>query len=128
MPSFKWRRNNFPSISKICVLALSSCMFFTPHASLLDKVWMLLHHLWEILNLMHGEPVDHATAIGSSEGPMQKKCQHSKFQVRFFEPLEVPLESIDERGDFDRHDMSEHDEPDPGTSIDDSREEHSVGA
>ena len=44
MPSFKWRRNNFPSISKIYVLALSSCMFFTPRASSLDEVWMLLHH------------------------------------------------------------------------------------
>ena len=77
---------------------------------------------------MRGEPVDPATAIGSSEGPMQKKCRHSKVQVRLFEPPEVPLESIDERGDFDRHDMPEHDEPEPGTPHDDSREEHSVGA
>jgi hypothetical protein len=54
---------------------------------------------------VRGEPVDPATAIGSSEGPMQKKGRHSKVQVRLFEPPEVPLESIDERGDFDRHDM-----------------------
>jgi hypothetical protein len=49
----------------------------------------------------------------------------------------VPLESIDERGDFDWHDMPEHDEPERGTPHDepergtphdDSREEHSVGA
>ena len=48
--------------------------------------------------------------------------------MRLFEPLEVPLESIDERGDFDRHDMPEHDEPEPGTPHDDFGEEHSVGA
>ena len=48
--------------------------------------------------------------------------------MRIFEPPEVPLESIDERGDFDRHDMAEHDEPEPGTPHDDSGEEHSVGA
>jgi hypothetical protein len=59
---------------------------------------------------------------------MQKKGRHSKVQVRLFEPPEVPLESIDERGDFDRHDMPEHDEPEPGTPHDDSGEEHSVGA
>jgi hypothetical protein len=59
---------------------------------------------------------------------MQKKGRDSKVQVRHFEPLEVPLESIDERGDFDRHDMPEHDEPEPGTPHDDSRKEHSVGA
>jgi hypothetical protein len=48
-------------------------------------------------------------------------------KVRLFEPPhEVPLESIDERGDFDRHDMSEHDEPEPGTPHDDSGEEHSA--
>jgi hypothetical protein len=70
-----------------------------------------------------GEPLDPATAIGSSEGPMQKKGRHSKVKVRLFEPPEVPLESIDERGDFDRHD-----EPEPGTPHDDSGEEHSVGA
>jgi hypothetical protein len=50
------------------------------------------------------EPADPATAIGSSDGPMQKKCRHSKVQVRLFEPPEVPLESIDERNDFDQHD------------------------
>jgi hypothetical protein len=77
---------------------------------------------------VHGEPVDPATAIGSSEGPMQKKGRHSKVQVRLFEPPEVPLESIDEQGDFDRHDMLEHDESEPGTPHDDSGEEHSVGA
>jgi hypothetical protein len=77
---------------------------------------------------MRGEPVDPATTIGSSEGPMQKKGQHSKVQVRLFEPPEVPLESIDERGDFDWHDMPEHDEPELGTPHDNSREEHSVGA
>jgi hypothetical protein len=77
---------------------------------------------------VHGEPIDPATAIGSSEGPMQKKGRHSKLQVRIFEPPEVPLESIDERGDFDRHDMLEHDEPEPGTPHDESIEEHSVGA
>jgi hypothetical protein len=48
--------------------------------------------------------------------------------VRIFEPPEVPLESIDERGDFDWHDMPEHDEPELGTPHDNSREEHSVGA
>ena len=77
---------------------------------------------------MHGEPVDPTIARGSSEGPMQKKGQHSKVQVRLFEPHEVPLECIDERGDFDRHDMPEHDELEPGTPHDDSKEEHSVGA
>lgn len=77
---------------------------------------------------MHGGPVDPATAIGSSEGPMQKIGRHSKVQVRIFEPPEVPLESIDERGDFDWHDMPEHDEPEPGTPHDDFGEEHSVGA
>ena len=49
-------------------------------------------------------------------------------KVRLFEPPEVPLESIDEWGDFDRHDMPEHDELEPGTPHDDSGEEHSVGA
>jgi hypothetical protein len=49
-------------------------------------------------------------------------------QVRLFEPPEVPLESIDEKGDFDRHDMPEHDELEPGTPHDDFREEHSVGS
>ena len=77
---------------------------------------------------MHGEPVDPATTIGSSEGPVQKKGWHSKVQVRLFGPPEVPLKSIDEWGDFDRHDMLEHDEPEPGTPHDDFREEHSVGA
>jgi hypothetical protein len=77
---------------------------------------------------MHGEPVDPSTAIGSSEGPMQKKGRHSKVKVRLFEPPEVPLESIDEQGDFDWHDMPEHDESEPGTPHDDFREEHSVGA
>jgi hypothetical protein len=48
--------------------------------------------------------------------------------VRLFEPPEVPLESIDERGDFDRHDMPEHDELKPKTPHDDFGEEHSVGA
>ena len=88
------------------------------------------------------ELVDPATAIGSSDGPMQKKCRHSKVKVRLFEPPEVPLESIDEwgdfdqhdmsehdeQGDFDRHDMSEHDDSKPGTPYYDSGEEHSVGA
>jgi hypothetical protein len=68
------------------------------------------------------EPVDPATAIGSSDGPMQKKCRHSKVQVRLFEPPEVPLESIDERNDFDRHDTPEHDEPEPGTPHDSGEE------
>ena len=77
---------------------------------------------------MRGEHVDPTTAIGSIEGPMQKQGQHRKVQVRLFEPLEVPLKCIDERGDFDRHDMSKHDEPEPGTPHDNSREEHSVGA
>jgi hypothetical protein len=49
-------------------------------------------------------------------------------QVRLFEPPEVPLESIDEWGDFDQHDMLEHDEPEPGTPHDDFVEEHIVGA
>ena len=78
---------------------------------------------------MHGEHVDPATAIGSIEGPMQKKGRHNKVQVRIFEPPhEVPLESIDERGDFDQHDMPEHDVPELGTPHDDFGEEHSVGA
>jgi hypothetical protein len=59
---------------------------------------------------------------------MQKKVRHRKVLVRLFEPLEVPLESIDEQGDFDRHDMPEHDELELGTPHDDSGEEHSVGA
>ena len=77
---------------------------------------------------MCGELVDPVNVIGSSEGPMKKKGRHSKVQVRLFEPLEVPLESINEWGDFDWHDMLEHDEPKPGTPHDDSGEEHSVGA
>jgi hypothetical protein len=77
---------------------------------------------------VRGELVDPATAIGRSEGPMQNKGRHSKVQVRLFEPPEVPLKSIDELGDFDRHDMSKHDELEPRTPHDDSREEHSVGA
>ena len=77
---------------------------------------------------MRGEPVNLATAIGSSDGPMQNKCQHRKVQVRLFEPHEVPLESIDEWGDFDRHDMPDHDESEPGTPHDDSGEEHNVCA
>jgi hypothetical protein len=75
-----------------------------------------------------GELVDPATTIDSSEVPMQKKDQHSKVQVSRFEPPEVPLESIDERGDFDRHDMLEHDDSKPGIPHDDSGEELSVGA
>jgi hypothetical protein len=59
---------------------------------------------------------------------MQKKGRHKKVQVRLFEPPEVPLESIDEQGDFDQHDMPENDEPDLGTPHDDSGEEYSVGA
>jgi hypothetical protein len=59
---------------------------------------------------------------------MQKKGWHSKVQVRLFELPEVPLESINEWSDFDRHDMPEHDESEPGTPHDDSGEEHSVGA
>jgi hypothetical protein len=77
---------------------------------------------------VRGELVDPAIAIGSSEGPMKKKGRHSKVQVRIFEAPEVPLESIDERGDFDRHDMPKHDELEPGIPHDDFREEHSVGA
>ena len=77
---------------------------------------------------MRGEPVDPATAIGSSEGLMQKKGRHSKAQVRLFEPPEVPLESIDEGGDFDQHDMPEHDESEPGNPHDESRKEHSAGS
>jgi hypothetical protein len=74
---------------------------------------------------VHGEPVDHATSIGSSDGPMQKKGLHIKVQVMFFEPLEVPLESIDERNDFDRHDTLDHDELEPGNPHD-SGEEHTL--
>ena len=59
---------------------------------------------------------------------MQKKGRHRKVKVRLFEPLKVPLEYIDEWGDFDWHDMPEHDESEPGTPHDDSGEEHSVGA
>jgi hypothetical protein len=53
---------------------------------------------------------------------MQKKCQHSKVQVRLFEPPKVPLESIDECNDFDRHDTSEHDELEPGIPHDSGEE------
>jgi hypothetical protein len=74
---------------------------------------------------VRGEPVDPAISIGSSDGPMQKKCRHRKVQVRPFEPPEVPLESIDEQNDFDRHDMPEHDESEPGTPHD-SEEERTV--
>jgi hypothetical protein len=82
--------------------------------------------LQEFLNPVRGEPVDPATAIGISDGPMQKKGRHSKVQVSLFEPLKVPLKSIDERNDFDHHDMSEHDELEPGTLHDDSREENTL--
>jgi hypothetical protein len=68
------------------------------------------------------EPVDPATAIGSSDGPMQQKSRHSKVQVRLFDPPEVPLESIDEHNDVDRHDTSEHDESEPGTPHDSGEE------
>jgi hypothetical protein len=71
------------------------------------------------------EPVDPATAIGSSDGPMQQKSRHSKAQVRIFDTPEVPLESIDEHNDVDRHDTPEHDEPEPGTPHD-SGEERTV--
>jgi hypothetical protein len=43
-------------------------------------------------------------------------------QVRLFEPPEVPLESIDERNDFDRHDTPEHDELESGTPHDSGEE------
>ena len=49
-------------------------------------------------------------------------------KVRIFETPKLTLGSIDERGDFDRHDMLEHDELEPRTPHDDSEEEHSVGA
>jgi hypothetical protein len=75
---------------------------------------------------VRGEPINPATAIGSSDGPMQKKDRHRKVQVRLFKPPKVPLESIDEQNDFDRHDMPEHDELEPGTPHDDSGEEHNV--
>ena len=74
---------------------------------------------------MSQEPTDPATAIGSNDGPMQQKCRHRKVQVRLFEPPEVPLESIDERNDFDQHDTPEHNEPELGTPHD-SGEEHTV--
>jgi hypothetical protein len=77
---------------------------------------------------VRGEPVDPATTIGSSEGPMKKKGRHNKGKVRLFEPPEVLLESIDEQGDFDRHDRAKHDESEPGTPHDDFGKEHSVGA
>ena len=64
---------------------------------------------------MPREPVDPATAISSSDGSIQQKCRHRKVQVSLFEPLEVPMESIDERNDFDLHDILEHDEPEPRT-------------
>jgi hypothetical protein len=75
---------------------------------------------------VRGEPVDPATAIGSSDGPMKIKGRHSKVKVRLFEPPEGPLESIDERNDFDQHDMPEYDESEPATPHDDFEEEHSV--
>jgi hypothetical protein len=56
---------------------------------------------------------------------MQQKSRHSKVQVRIFDPPEVPLESIDEHNDVDRHDTPEHDESEPGTPHD-SREERTV--
>jgi hypothetical protein len=46
-------------------------------------------------------------------------------QVKFFEPPEVPIESIDERNDFDRHDTPEHDDSELGNPHD-SREEHTL--
>jgi hypothetical protein len=64
------------------------------------------------------EPAEPATAIGSSDGPMQQKSRQSKVQMRLFDPPEVPLESIDEGTDVDRHDTPEHDEPEPGTPHD----------
>jgi hypothetical protein len=50
------------------------------------------------------EPVEPATAIGSSDGPMQQKSRQRKVQMRLFDPPEVPLESIDEGTDVDWHD------------------------
>jgi hypothetical protein len=47
------------------------------------------------------EPAEPATAIGSSDGPMQQKIRQRKVQMRLFDPPEVPLESIDERTDVD---------------------------
>jgi hypothetical protein len=54
-----------------------------------------------------------------------KKVRQSKVQMRIFDPPEVPLESIDEGTDVDRHDTSEHDESEPGTPHD-SGDEHIV--
>jgi hypothetical protein len=51
-------------------------------------------------------PADPTTAIGSSDGPMQQKSQHSKAQVRIFYTREVPLEHIDEHNDVHQHDES----------------------
>ena len=69
----------------------------------------------EFLNPMPQELVEPATAIGSSDGPMQQKIRQSKVQMRLFDPPKVPLESIDEGTDVDWHDTMEHDEPKPGT-------------
>jgi hypothetical protein len=49
---------------------------------------------------------------------MQQKCRHRKVKVRIFEPPKDPLESIDERNDFDWHDTPEHDELELGTPRD----------
>jgi hypothetical protein len=70
---------------------------------------------------MPQEPADPATTIGSSDGPMQRK----KVQVRLFDPPEVPLESIDDHNDVDRHDTLEHDESELGTPHD-SRDELTI--
>ena len=45
--------------------------------------------------------------------------------MRIFYPPEVPLKSIDEHNDVDRHDMPEYDELEPGTPHD-SGDEHTV--
>jgi hypothetical protein len=52
---------------------------------------------------------------------MQQKSKKSKVQMRLFDPPKVPLKSIDEHTDVDRHDTPEHDEMEhrtPHDSID----------
>jgi hypothetical protein len=41
---------------------------------------------------MRGEPVDPATSIGTSDGPMKKNGRHGKVKVSLFYPPEVPFD------------------------------------
>ena len=71
---------------------------------------------------MPREPAKPATAIGSSDGPMQQKSRHRKVQVKILYPPEVPLEHIDEHNEVEWQDTSENDEMELG-NLHESREE-----